>query len=116
MECEVCGGSLEQGTNKCEYCGHENAIAQSPDVPAGQNFNQGIIASCPRCSSKQISVVTEKKAFDAKKAIIGGVLTGGIGLVAGFMGKKADFYLCNKCGYKWEVPVESITEKFKKAF
>lgn len=116
MECEVCGGSLEQGTNRCEYCGHENAVAQVAESSLGQSFNAGVIVSCPRCSSRKISVVNEKKAFDAKKAIIGGVLTGGIGLAAGFLGKKVDFYLCNQCGHKWEVPTESITDKIKKAF
>jgi len=116
MPCEVCGGSLEQGTNRCEYCGHVNSVAQSADSPGVQIGTTSSAVFCSHCGSNKVTLVSEHKAFDAKKAIIGGVLTGGVGLVAGFIGKKADFYLCNQCGYKWEVPTESITEKIKKIF
>lgn len=44
---------------------------------------------CPRCKSTNIPVLGQKrKGFSAGKALGGAFLTGGIGLLAGFAGKK----------------------------
>lgn len=39
---------------------------------------------CPHCGSSQL--VANKKGFGAGKAVTGALLTGGIGLLAGFIG------------------------------
>lgn len=58
------------------------------------------IAYCPKCMS--ISVQPIKKGFSLGKAVVGGVLTGGIGILAGAIGKnKIDMY-CMKCGNKFK--------------
>lgn len=56
---------------------------------------------CPMCgeSNGWKLIDTSKKGFNAKNAIIGGVLLGGVGLVAGFSGKKKSTYQCVKCGF-----------------
>ena len=57
-------------------------------------------AQCPNCDSLNVQIMgTKKKGFSVGKAVVGGVLTGGIGLMAGFIGKKKgyDFY-CGDCG------------------
>ena len=44
---------------------------------------------CPKCKSTNIQVVGQrKKAFSLGKATVGAVLTGGVGVLAGFAGKK----------------------------
>ena len=45
---------------------------------------------------------TTKKGFNAKNAVIGGVFLGGVGLAAGFSGKRKSLYQCVKCGFSHE--------------
>lgn len=51
---------------------------------------------CPRCGSSQLTA--NKKGFGAGKALTGAVLTGGIGLLAGFIGSGKVKVTCLKCG------------------
>ncbi len=54
---------------------------------------------CPRCGSKQLTA--NKKGFGLGKALVGGVLLGGIGLLGGFLGSGKVKITCLKCGYSW---------------
>lgn len=55
---------------------------------------------CPKCDSKDLQFMqNNKKAFSVGKAVGGAVLTGGIGTLAGFAGKKGnDQWRCSNCG------------------
>ncbi|WP_438310909.1 DUF4428 domain-containing protein [Sporosarcina sp. FA9] len=55
---------------------------------------------CPSCKSIDLQFMqNNKKAFSIGKAAGGAVLTGGIGTLAGFAGKKGDDqWRCNNCG------------------
>lgn len=55
---------------------------------------------CPLCGSSQL--VANKKGFGAGKALTGALLTGGIGLLAGFIGSGKVKVTCLRCGSKWE--------------
>jgi hypothetical protein len=55
---------------------------------------------CPGCGSTQLTA--NKKGFGLKKAVVGGLLTGGIGLLGGFIGSGKVTITCLKCGYSWE--------------
>lgn len=45
---------------------------------------------CPKCGSKNVQFMQQdKKGFSVGKALGGAVLSGGVGAVAGFAGKKA---------------------------
>lgn len=61
---------------------------------------------CPYCGSDKIYAVGRtKKGFSTKKAIVGGLLTGGIGLIAGFAGKSGKMeYCCKKCNRSFTKP------------
>lgn len=51
---------------------------------------------CPKCGSTQLTA--NKKGFSGSKAIVGGLLTGGIGLFAGFHGSNKIQITCLSCG------------------
>ena len=55
---------------------------------------------CPNCRSTYITA--NKKGFGLGKALVGGVLTGGVGLLAGFIGSGKVKCTCLKCGYEWK--------------
>ena len=55
---------------------------------------------CPKCGSTQL--YTDKKGFSAGKAVGGAILTGGIGLLAGFHGSKKVIITCLSCGNKFK--------------
>lgn len=95
------------------------AITESPDKKAArqremeafranqekkkQEKKQNII-TCPNCHSKNVSFLQQdKKAFSVGKAAAGAVLTGGIGTLAGFTGKKGNKqWHCQNCGNMFE--------------
>lgn len=56
---------------------------------------------CPKCHSNQIEI--DKQGFSGGKALVGGLLTGGIGLVAGFHGKNKRKGKCLHCGHTWNI-------------
>lgn len=52
---------------------------------------------CPSCGSNQVTA--NKRGFSAGKAIVGGLATGGIGLLAGFHGSRKVEITCLNCGH-----------------
>lgn len=54
---------------------------------------------CPNCKSTQLS--TNKRGFSLGKAAAGGIITGGIGLLGGFIGSGKVKITCLKCGKSW---------------
>lgn len=63
------------------------------------------IIDCPNCSSRNVQHLgNDKKAFSVGKALGGAALTGGIGTLAGFAGKKGkkDKWHCQNCGNRFE--------------
>ena len=63
--------------------------------------------TCPKCGSDQISA--NKKGFSAGKAVVGGLLTGGIGLAAGAIGSGKIKITCLNCGNEFK-PGEKAKE------
>ena len=55
---------------------------------------------CPKCGSSNL--ITNKKGFGAGKAVTGALLTGGIGILAGFIGSSKIKITCLQCGSKWK--------------
>lgn len=68
-----------------------------------QEKKQNII-TCPNCHSKNVTFLQQdKKAFSVGKAAAGAVLTGGVGTLAGFTGKKGNKqWHCQNCGNMFE--------------
>lgn len=70
------------------------AYEQSNYQPAGQG---GVF--CPRCNS--IQVTAGKKGFGIGKALVGGVMLGPVGILAGFIGSKNMEFACLSCKERW---------------
>ena len=71
------------------------ALAQRPFID-----NSEVIPRCPKCRSTSITV--NKKGFGVGKALVGGALTGGIGLLAGGVGANKIQCTCLACGHKFK--------------
>lgn len=73
---------------------HEAAQARKKEAP-----------SCPECKSRNIQLLgQDRKAFSVGKAVGGAALTGGVGLLAGFAGKKGKFaWVCMDCGNRFQM-------------
>lgn len=54
---------------------------------------------CPKCNGTNLSA--QKAGFGLGKAAVGAVLTGGVGLMAGFLGSNKIDVHCLECGHKW---------------
>lgn len=59
-----------------------------------------ISISCPKCGSTQIT--SNKKGFNIGQALVGGLVTGGVGLIAGLWGSNEIRLNCLRCGNRWE--------------
>lgn len=59
---------------------------------------------CPQCKSIKTEYLGQnKKGFSVGKAVLGGMLTAGVGTLAGFAGKKGKYtWHCNECGCMFE--------------
>lgn len=83
----------------------ESAKASSNLVEVGkQKKIEKNAIKCPHCSSKKVQFMQQnKKGFSVGKAVGGAVLTGGIGTLAGFAGKKGKKqWHCQECGNIFE--------------
>lgn len=60
--------------------------------------------TCPKCMGHNIQVLgNDRKGFSVGKAVGGALLTGGIGVLAGFAGKKGKYEVfCTDCGHRWK--------------
>ncbi|SKA25321.1 hypothetical protein [Megasphaera cerevisiae] len=58
-----------------------------------------IVSRCPRCHSTEHTA--ENKGFGYKKAALGGLALGPLGLLAGGIGSKKVEFICLHCGHTW---------------
>ena len=83
--------------------------AQNYTPNYGQTSDQGGI-SCPRCHSTQVTA--GKKGFGIGKALVGGIVLGPVGLLAGFIGSKNMEFACLSCRERWSAAGNSNTTQW----
>jgi len=84
-------------TTTVEDNGTEPVQAPEPGQPTEPEPEQ---VRCPKCRSTQLSF--DKKGYGVGKAAAGVLLTGGIGLLAGGIGKGKYKITCMACGHVWK--------------
>ncbi len=98
------------GTAAVPY-GQNNSqtYGQSSTPIYGQPSDQGGM-SCPRCHSTQVTA--GKKGFGIGKALVGGVLLGPVGILAGFIGSKNMEFVCLGCKERWSAASNTNTAQW----
>lgn len=94
--CPICKTPTSKYACKCDYCKSSWLEGILEKLEFSNTENKLV---CPKCRSDKLHV--HQKGFGVGKAIVGGVLTGGIGLLGGFIGSKKIYITCLKCGNKW---------------
>jgi len=85
---------------KCD-CGNVDNIAHKESNYRCIDYtNTPSDLTCPHCGSTQVQAF--KKGFGLGKAVTGGVLLGGVGLLGGFVGSNKIMVTCLKCGKQWQ--------------
>jgi len=74
----------------------------------GHQPDQGVV--CPRCHSTQVTA--GKKGFGLGKALVGGVLIGPVGILAGFIGSKNMEFACLSCKERWSATSNTNTAQW----
>lgn len=89
---------------RCPYCSCEFVAPPvsptPPPVSSPTPKGSGREFSCPKCWSTNLT--GNKKGFGLGKALVGGVLAGGVGLLGGFIGSRKITVTCMECGHSWE--------------
>lgn len=78
----------------------EKCAAVIGTTPDATNPQPEKTISCPKCHSTQLTA--NKAGFGLGKAVAGGVLLGGVGLLGGFLGSRKIRITCLACGFTWE--------------
>ena len=82
------------------YFKQNRQLKAKPDGTADGEF-----LFCPYCNSENVKPLgADRKAFSMGKAAAGAVLTGGIGVLAGFAGKQTGMtdFVCMDCGKQFK--------------
>jgi len=94
IKCPECGKEVSDKAVSCPNCG--NPIQKATVLP----IQKEEYLCCPKCHSKELH--SEQKGFSGGKALVGGLLTGGIGLLAGTIGSKEVAITCLNCGHQFK--------------
>lgn len=84
--------------NSTQNFGQTNSQSYGQSNYSDPSSSQGGMY-CPRCHSTQVTA--GKKGFGFGKALVGGVLLGPVGILAGFIGSKNMEFACLNCRERW---------------
>lgn len=99
---EIDGLEISKAVKDLNNMRNDAMVAQNKAAKERKVEKQKI--KCPKCKSTNLQHAgNKKKGFSVGKAVGGAVLTGGIGTLAGFAGKKGkkENWICLDCGRKF---------------
>lgn len=111
ITCTKCHRMVPAGARMVKYTGaivpkDPESAAIDPFADKKRLFDPDIVEKteaaklhCPKCGSRNIQFV--KKGFDLGGAVLGGILAGGAGLIAGGLGSNDVMCVCSNCGHQW---------------
>ncbi len=101
IKCPACNKFTSGNRLDCLACG-SSLVPQSalPIQKIKSQQDSSAALSCPKCQSTSLS--GNKKGFGLGKAVAGGLLIGGIGLLSGFFGSRKIEITCMQCGHTWD--------------
>lgn len=111
ITCTKCQRTASPGTKIAKSAGSitpKDPESAAIDLSAKQKrlFDPDIVEKteaarlrCPKCGGTNIQFV--KKGFSLGGAVLGGLLAGGAGLVAGGLGSNDVMCVCSNCGHRW---------------
>lgn len=111
ITCTKCHRMVPAGARMVKYTGaivpkDPESAAIDPFADKRRLFDPDIVEKteaaklhCPKCGSRNIQFV--KKGFDLGGAVLGGILAGGAGLIAGGLGSNDVMCVCSNCGHQW---------------
>ena len=90
---------IEQAKAKEEFQQAKEEFRQAKEE-LGDSLRQARAVKCPHCKSTDVEfMVQQRKSFSLGKAAAGTIMTGGVGALAGFAGKKGKKeWHCKNCG------------------
>jgi DNA-directed RNA polymerase subunit RPC12/RpoP len=107
INCPECGKEISDKAVSCPSCGVPiNTLVK-------ENKSDEEYLCCPKCMSKDL--YSEHKGFSGGKALVGAVVAGGIGILAGTIGSKDVQVTCLKCGNKFKAGEARIVRTGSKA-
>lgn len=112
INCPECGKEISDKASSCPNCGNpmdQQVVVKTVSQSTIVNNDKDMLR-CPKCNSTQLT--SNKKGFSAGKAVVGTVLTGGIGLLAGTIGSGSVVVTCLKCGHGFKAG-DYVSEKRK---
>lgn len=90
---------IERAKAKDEFRQAKEEFRQAKEE-LGDSLRQARAVKCPHCKSTDVEfMVQQRKSFSIGKAAAGTIMTGGVGALAGFAGKKGKKeWHCKNCG------------------
>lgn len=104
IQCPSCGEMTSSRKIKCEHCGENIALGlfntdQSSEptyITPQPRIKKTPSICCPRCGSTDFDLA--QGGFSIGKAVVGGLLLGQVGMLAGAANSRKNKRICRKCG------------------
>lgn len=90
---------VDKGIEKAKEKQEEKKIAEQELKDRIAQMDKDGIVYCPKCYSTNISA--NKRGIKLGRAVVGGMLTFGVGVLAGVSGRNKIQLTCLKCGHQW---------------